>query len=221
MRIVRTRVFGFGGFSEISGADPVILEDDVFANDGSGELGLYSTGGVTATGITATGSTGGYEIFLSNAALTLDSSIVGDKGVSIGTGTCTSTFSRGPAVPGNCGFSSSADPLFADPSTTANDFHLLPLSTMIEAGNPAAPPAGELDFERDPRAVLATPGCIPRRDIGADEFKPAPALIPTGCPVVTPPPTTPPVQKKCKKHRKKHHRAHTAKKKCKKKKRKR
>jgi hypothetical protein len=46
---------------------------------------------------------------------------------------------------------------------------------MIDAGNPAAPGVGSLDFDGDPRALDATPHCtgnVARRDIGADEFVP-------------------------------------------------
>ncbi len=44
---------------------------------------------------------------------------------------------------------------------------------MIDAGNPAAPPLGTVDFDGDARALDATPECsgnVDRRDIGADEF---------------------------------------------------
>lgn len=67
------------------------------------------------------------------------------------------------------------DPLFVG----GGNYGLQPASPMIDAGDPAAPAPGALDYEGDPRAVLGKPGCGPRRDVGADEFVPgsAPALL--------------------------------------------
>jgi hypothetical protein len=82
-------------------------------------------------------------------------------------------------------------------------FRLAPSSALIDVGNPAPPQPGAVDHDGNARAVLGKAGCTPRRDIGAYEFLPAPALVPSGCPTTSPPPTTttPPstTPKKCKK----------------------
>jgi hypothetical protein len=95
---------------------------------------------------------------------------------------------------------------FVNPGT---DFHLMASSPLLDIGDPASPGTGP-DIDGDPRAVLATPLCSPRRDIGADEFVPAsPVTPPASCnppaitPTTVPPPsTTAPPPKKCKKGRK-------------------
>jgi len=56
----------------------------------------------------------------------------------------------------------SADPLLVDPAH--GDFHLIPGSPCIDAGDPVHYPA--IDFEGDPRPLGSAP------DIGADEFYP-------------------------------------------------
>jgi hypothetical protein len=67
------------------------------------------------------------------------------------------------------------DPLFIG----GGNFGLQPNSPLIDAGDPAAPASGALDYEGDPRAVLGKSGCGPRRDVGADEYVPvtAPTLL--------------------------------------------
>jgi hypothetical protein len=162
------------------------------------------------------------EVVLFGANLTLDSGLIGNAAIDAqGSSVCTLTFSRGPTTSGNTcqNFQTSADPLF-------NDYHLTAASTLVDAGNPAAPPPGSLDIEGDPRALLGVPGCTltaGRRDIGADEFVPATGI---GCPAATTPPTTTPTTtptstgKKCKKKRRgKAGGASAAKKRCKKKRR--
>jgi hypothetical protein len=106
-------------------------------------------------------------------------------------------------------------PLFVDPAT---DLHLQPTSPLIDIGDPAAPAAGTVDLDGNPRAVLAKPGCFPRRDIGAYEFIPAAALSPSGCPIPPPPATTKP---RCRKGFKLKKVKHKKKKKCVKKKKRR
>jgi hypothetical protein len=108
----------------------------------------------------------------------LDSSIVGGAVNDFANGTCEIAFSRGPTTnPGGSGcedFQTTAPPQFVDPG--ADDYHLQPGSPMIDAGNPANP-GFVLDLDGDPRALDATPACsgnVARRDIGADEFVPAP-----------------------------------------------
>ena len=59
-------------------------------------------------------------------------------------------------------------PGFVDPA--GGDFHLAPGSALVDAGDPAAPPAGALDLDGDARALAGTCGSAARRDIGADEL---------------------------------------------------
>lgn len=59
----------------------------------------------------------------------------------------------------NTGF----DPGFVD---AAGNFRLAPSSPLIDRGDPAAPEAGRLDRDGNPRAG----GCPPRRDVGAYEL---------------------------------------------------
>ena len=167
----RNQVYGFEGASEFGGADPKLLKNSVFANNGAA-LSLFGPGGVTATGVTATGSTGGfgYEILLANVSLTLGSSFVGPSGSGIlvsGTSTCSSSFSVSTDAPGGCGLAPVADGMFVNPA--GNDFRLAAGSPLIDAGNPAAPAAGDTDVAGNPRAIAIT-GCPARRDIGAYEF---------------------------------------------------
>lgn len=166
-------------------------------------------GDVSAVNITAWGNL--QDITTNQNVLTLDSSITEDAIVD-NTATCAISFSRGPTtVGGSCDtFQTTADPLFVNAG--AGDFHLQASSPMIDMGDPAAPAAGSLDLDGDPRALDATPACagnVDRRDIGADEFVAAPA---TGCdpqqtpqlmPTLTPPKNDPPAKKKCKKKPKK------------------
>ena len=149
-------------------------------------------GGGAATGVTFAdnGGTTFSDILLRNVDLALDSSIVEDP-IEVPSGesaTCAISFSRGPTTtPGGSGcanFQTSAGPGFADPA--ARDYHLDPGSAMIDAGNPAEPPAGAVDLDGDARAIDGDgdPACTARRDMGADEFVLAP---PSDC---APPATT-------------------------------
>jgi hypothetical protein len=69
-------------------------------------------------------------------------------------------------------------PGFVD--AAGGDFHLAPGSALIDAGDPAAPAAGELDLDGDSRALAGTCGAPLRRDIGADEFAPTCAPVSEG-----------------------------------------
>ena len=109
---------------------------------------------------------------MNSADLTLDSSILGSVIGASGAVTCAITFSRlsataTPGAPTCDDATSTADPTFAN--LAQNDVHLQSGSPMRNAGNPAAPPAGALDFDRDPRVSgSCLPGAI-QRDMGADE----------------------------------------------------
>jgi hypothetical protein len=67
-------------------------------------------------------------------------------------------------------------PGFVDPA--GGDFHLVAGSALIDAGDPATPPAGALDLDGDARAIAGACGGAARRDIGADEL--APNCAPAG-----------------------------------------
>ena len=70
-------------------------------------------------------------------------------------------------------------PGFVD--AAGGNYHLAPGSPLIDAGDPAAPAAGELDLDGDPRALAgACPAGAGRRDIGADEFVPTCDPVPPG-----------------------------------------
>jgi hypothetical protein len=79
------------------------------------------------------------------------------------------------------GTNQTAAPLFDD--ATAGDFHQLPGSPTIDAGDPSATLLGTLDFEAEPRVADGDGICPIAPDIGADEF--APPNQPPECP---PPP---------------------------------
>jgi Right handed beta helix region len=132
-----------------------------------------SDGNISATNVTVvnTGTVSGYA---NEATLTLDSSIVGAQSLgSNGSGGCVISFSRGPDMtPGGNGcqnFQTTADPVFANPGI--GDYHLDPSSPLIDAGNPAAPGAGILDFDGGPRACDGDGDGVIRRDMGADEVR--------------------------------------------------
>lgn len=225
----RNRILGhLVGVDVLDTIAPVSLHSDVIANSGDTNLQIWDqapaapgVGDVSATNVTITGSNTG--IYLNEAVLTLDSSIVGNQLNPIfnaGGGTCAITNSRGPTTtPGgdNCqNFQTSDDPMLAP-----DGYRLLAGSPMIDAGDPAAPLApNTLDIDGDPRALDGTPACsgdVARRDIGADEYV-GPAA--TGCDPAVQPAQPQKKKRKCKKKKKKKkvkQAARAAKKKCKKK----
>ena len=68
----------------------------------------------------------------------------------------------------------------------AANFHLGATSPLIDAGVPAAPAPGATDIDGNARALDGDKNCVARRDIGADEFVPAPP--PPDCSGGGPPP---------------------------------
>lgn len=133
-----------------------------------------------ATGVTAFGNDES-DIKLEGWDLDLDSSIVGLPVELSGPALeCVITHSRGvpsELVPPehSCNdFQTDASPGFVDESPLFGepDLHLTAGSPMIDAGNPAAPEAGALDVDGDPRALDGDEECPEERtrDIGADEF---------------------------------------------------
>jgi hypothetical protein len=139
-----------------------LLAIDSGANQtGPGDVTLTNTTIVESNALTG-------EIELAQTQLTLNSTIVGTRGIG-GTGSCLISFSRGPTTTGpSCqAFQTSATPGFVSPGT---NYHLAAGSAMIDAGDPGTPDFGELDIDGGPRALDAIPPCGVRRDIGADEF---------------------------------------------------
>ena len=63
----------------------------------------------------------------------------------------------------------------------SGDYHLLSSSPLLEIGDPAPPSGSATDIDGDPRVLLGKPACAPRRDIGADEFRPSPAIALLDC----------------------------------------
>jgi hypothetical protein len=188
--LARNRVVGpFLVGLDLTDTASVTLDSDLITGAAVG-LSTFDSAGplgnVTATNATIFDNTVG-EIQTQGAHVTLNSVMTGDVVAGSG-GTCSISFSRGDVAAGtpedtsNCDdFQTAADPLFT------GDYHLMPGSTMIDAGDPADPPGGALDFDGDQRALSGAASCTltaGRRDIGADEFVPA---IGVGCPSAIPP----------------------------------
>ena len=173
---------------------PVTLKGDLVADsianalrtedDGADEAGV---GDVAATNVTLVDTNDPAsmieaEALASGTELTLNSAIIGDKGISTsGSGTCEISFSRGPTTSGgSCEqFQTTANPLFVN--SGLDDYHIQAASPMIDAGDPTPPPPGATDFDNDLRLLDGDGDCASIRDIGADEFEPA-------APPVCPPP---------------------------------
>jgi Right handed beta helix region len=227
----RNRILAGGstlGVNVSETAGPISFDGDLIA--GAASVGIAMADGdgngdadVSATNVTVVSAPSATsEISISGAAqLTLDSSVVGDNSISaVASASCLISFTRGPlalvTANGCHTFQTRADPLFVD--ADAGDFHLQQTSTMVDAGNPGAPPGGTLDLDGEARALDGNCDGTARRDIGADELvKSCPPPPPeTGSGTGTAPGTpTTPKRKKCKQAKK---RAVSSKKKCKKRK---
>jgi hypothetical protein len=194
-RLLRNRVRGDDGttigVAITDTAGTVTMDGDVVSNHEfgiqAGDNGADGGGDFSARNVTVFDNDVA-DIFVNETQLKLDSSIVGAEAIPmLGSGAgCTITFSRGPSVnpPGpHCeGFQTAANPMFVD--AAAGNYHLEPGSPMIDAGNPAPPPPGALDFDGNPRAIDGNGDCTVRRDIGADEraTPPNPACTPPSPP---------------------------------------
>jgi hypothetical protein len=174
----RNRITGHTTGVLVDDAHGVSLNSDLIARSAGRGLRTVDTGAdqvgpgdATVTNATIVESAGvppTGEIQLDQTQLTLNSTIVGNRGIA-GTGTCLISHSRGPATSGDpCdAFQTSASPGFVNPGS---NYHLRGGSAMIDAGDPSAPAFGELDFDGNLRALDAILPCGVRRDIGADEF---------------------------------------------------
>jgi len=158
------------------------MDDASLGVDMSGDVIANTTGGsalqvrsftvptdLTATNVSLVGNT--TDIFVKDNQVTLDSVIVEDPIQITGAVNCTIRFSRGPTTTGTpCQtFQTSVPPSFANAGT--GDLHLIGPAALIDHGNPAAPAAGILDVDGDPRVCDGDGDGALRRDIGADEIR--------------------------------------------------
>jgi hypothetical protein len=157
---------------------PVTLANDLVygntvglsATDSSADSPPSSQGNVTANNETFNNSS---DVQLSYTALTLDSSILMTPVDLVGSnGSCTITYSRGPAGGINgCGtFVTAAAPQFAN--AAAGNYQLQLSSALVDVGNPAAPAVGATDYYGSQRALQGKSCSTVRRDIGAAEYNP-------------------------------------------------
>jgi hypothetical protein len=165
-------------YSGVSVADPghlVTMDSDVVTGNGDAGIDVpFASTGLRLINETVVENNGPAEV-TTVESVSIDSSIIGAGGVSAANG-CTITFSRGPTTSGNScqRFQTAVNPRFV----SATDFHLLPSSTLIDAGNPMAPTVGARDADGRPRALDGNRDCIVRRDMGAFEFRAKPCVRP-------------------------------------------
>jgi hypothetical protein len=169
----RNRVLDHGRalfVSTIAGSSSVSLEGDLFANSSAFGLQFFGVGPpaipLTITNATIYGND--QDVELDGAAMTMNSTAIEDP-IVVANSTCAISHSRGPTTSGNAcqSFQTSAAPGFVNQS--ADDFHLLPTSPLIDSGDPTPPPGGAIDLDGDARALDGNCDGIARRDIGADE----------------------------------------------------
>lgn len=117
----------------------------------------------------------GHDVEITKANVTVDSSLIGGKGIETyyGSNHCSIAHSRGPkSAPGDHGCSHFVTT--AGPKLKADSVHLKASSPLIDLGNPHKPPKGSEDIDSQKRALPGNCGAKhvkARRDIGADEFK--------------------------------------------------
>jgi parallel beta-helix repeat protein len=181
LRLSRNTIRGFtsssGNGVELVTPDPVALDSDVIADNTVGvDASSVNLPSISLTNVTLWGNTAASgDLKLGGTVqATVDSSIIGNQGVSLAGGaSCSSGFSRGPSGNPTCGpFATNAAPSYLN--AVAGDYHLTTGGNgpLIETGNPAAPGPLELDIDGQPRAMDFNGDCIARRDIGADEVAP-------------------------------------------------
>jgi hypothetical protein len=182
----RNQVYDHGTGVLFNNTTAASMNGDVIAGSlDIGMVGFDDPGGIEGANVIAKNVTiadaspfATRDVLLSDAALALDSSIIGDDGIDVGisNGTCVITSSRGPTStpgPSGCGgFQVTTPPNFVSPA--ANDYRLTADNQdLIDAGDPAAPAAPDaLDFEGQKRAIDGDGDCSQLRDIGADEYLP-------------------------------------------------
>jgi len=157
---------GGGIYARLSAATVVntVIASNTADNQGGGILLI--DGGMTLVNCVISGNSAnsGTGAYVWHTTLTLWNSVVwsGD----FATGFSGAIDAHASDCPGG---SLNADPLFADAAN--GDFHLLPGSPCIDAGDDAAPNLPTTDFEGDARIVGS------HVDIGADESTPAPIVL--------------------------------------------
>jgi hypothetical protein len=179
----RNRLLGHDPALRATGASPVSLTSDLIANGGEGIVADATA--INATNLTAFDA-GVREISLTNAPLTLNSSVVEHPIAAAGTSSCAISFSAGPTTSG--GGCDSFQLLSGDGVFSDSGYGVAGGSPLVDAGDPSPPPAGALDLGGDPRAAVGVCGNAERRDIGADEF----VATCAGPPPPDPPPAPPP-----------------------------
>jgi hypothetical protein len=182
----RNQVYDFGNGIFFDNTSFASLNGDVIGGStqlglGASDPGVPGDGDVTAKNVTIISAAGSNdEIQLNSTQLTLDSSIVGDEGVNTGAtdANCVITRSRGhsttPGIDGCGGFQTTVAPAFVN--AAGDDYHLTAANPLlIDQGDPAVPSAPDnLDYDLEKRNVDGNADCTEVRDIGADEFLPAP-----------------------------------------------
>ena len=173
VKLSHNRILGMTGIglSVLSADGEVSSEGDLVA--GNSDRALY-VGGVALFSMTNDTIAGNVPMEVNTATVAIDSSVF-DVGITSTGGevVCDISHTRGPAITaggnGCAEFQTTADPKFADPMTF--DYHLGSDSPLIDAGNPAAPPAGAVDIDGEPRAVEGDGACPidAERDMGYDE----------------------------------------------------
>ena len=173
VELSHNRILGMTGIglSVLSAEGTVSSEGNLVA--GNSDRALY-VGGVDRFTMTNDTIVGIQPIEINTATVAIDSSILDvEIHASGGEVDCDITYTRGPAITaggnGCAEFQTTADPEFVDPNTF--DYHLQADSPLIDAGNPAAPPAGAVDIDGEPRAVEGDGTCPidAERDMGYDE----------------------------------------------------
>jgi hypothetical protein len=187
----RNHVIGMAtGVSVANTTGPVTLFDEVIAGSNVAGLALADDpadgdaegGNVTVRNSTIAQRTAGIDITVADAAITIDSSIVGDNNTggidASGGATCQIDYSRGPVAPtapqanGCDAFGTATPPDFADAALHLDATSPANLGSLIDAGNPdnfAEDTVGDFDDPPDPRQVDGNGDCKAVRDIGADE----------------------------------------------------
>ena len=162
---------GIGVVAIETDGSAVTMDDDLVAANSDRAMYIGNVDDMSITNATVDGND---PVVMNTASVAIDSSIFATPISSDGgTVSCEISYSRGPAITeggsGCAEFQTTADPQFVD--RFAFDYHLEQDSPLIDAGNPAAPPAGAVDVDGDSRALEGDGECPidVERDMGIDE----------------------------------------------------